>query len=130
MSIRHYYIKRRRSGTVAAFRVTHDQQLHGIDPRLDLRRHSPTGFEFGYGGSGPAQLALAILADYANETGYGLPHLAGDEVALNTYQSFKREFIARLPSGHLDPPVVVSYEIPAGKIKRWLDRALEHPAMT
>jgi len=29
--------------------------------RSDLFNHSPTGFEWGYGGSGPAQLALAIL---------------------------------------------------------------------
>jgi hypothetical protein len=28
--------------------------------RLDLWNHSPTGFEFGYGGSGPAQLALIL----------------------------------------------------------------------
>jgi hypothetical protein len=26
-------------------------------------RNSPTGFGWGYGGSGPAQLALALLAD-------------------------------------------------------------------
>lgn len=32
-----------------------------IDPSFAVRRHSPTGFEWGYGGSGPAQLALAIL---------------------------------------------------------------------
>lgn len=32
--------------------------------RLDLFNHSPDGFEWGYGGSGPAQLALAILADF------------------------------------------------------------------
>ena len=32
-----------------------------VEPSLVLRRHSPTGFEWGYGGSGPAQLALAIL---------------------------------------------------------------------
>lgn len=31
--------------------------------RNDLRNHSPTGAEWGYGGSGPAQLALAILSD-------------------------------------------------------------------
>lgn len=30
--------------------------------RLDLWNHSPTGFNWGYGGSGPAQLALALLA--------------------------------------------------------------------
>ena len=33
-----------------------------LDPRLDLCSHSPSGFEWGYGGSGPAQLALALLA--------------------------------------------------------------------
>ena len=32
-----------------------------LDPRYDLRNHSPTGFAWGYGGSGPSQLALAIL---------------------------------------------------------------------
>lgn len=31
--------------------------------RLDLVNHSPTGFAWGYCGSGPAQLALAIPAD-------------------------------------------------------------------
>ncbi|GAF79707.1 unnamed protein product, partial [marine sediment metagenome] len=34
-----------------------------LPPRLDLRNHSPMGFECGYLGSGPAQLALALLAD-------------------------------------------------------------------
>ena len=42
-------------------RVTVD--MEPLDPRLDLANHSPTGFEWGYGGSGPAQLALALLAD-------------------------------------------------------------------
>lgn len=31
--------------------------------RLDLGNHSPMGFEWGYVGSGPHQLALAMLAD-------------------------------------------------------------------
>ena len=35
-----------------------------LDPRFDLRNHSPDGFEWGYYGSGPAQLALALLCDY------------------------------------------------------------------
>lgn len=30
--------------------------------------HSPTGLEWGYGGQGPADLALSILADYFGET--------------------------------------------------------------
>lgn len=54
-----------------------------LDPRHDLFNHSPTGFEWGYGGSGPAQLALAILADY---TGDG-------ELAVRMHQAFKRELV-------------------------------------
>lgn len=51
--------------------------------RLDLRNHSPSGFEWGYEGSGPAQLALAILA-------FEYP----DDIALKHYQDFKREVVA------------------------------------
>jgi hypothetical protein len=58
-----------------------------LNPRLDLRSHSPAEFEWGYGGSGPAQLALAILAD----------HLGDDKEALNLYQRFKWVVIAELP---------------------------------
>lgn len=57
-----------------------------LDMRLDLRNHSPTGFEWGYGGSGPSQLALAILADHS-----------GDEVAQKWYQPFKWRMISSLP---------------------------------
>ena len=58
-----------------------------LNPRHDLWNHSPYGFEWGYAGSGPAQLALAILAD----------HCANSEEALNLYQRFKWEVIAELP---------------------------------
>lgn len=58
-----------------------------LDPRLELRNHSPTGFEWGYGGSGPAQLALAILADY----------LGDDTAALERYQRYKEVVVVRLP---------------------------------
>ena len=34
-----------------------------LKPRLDVVNHSPAGFAWGYGGSGPAQLALALLLD-------------------------------------------------------------------
>ena len=65
--------------------VTVDGDL--LDPRLDLYNHSPDGFEWGYGGSGPAQLALAILAH----------HLSDDEQALGLHQRFKSLVIAGLP---------------------------------
>ena len=55
--------------------------------RRDLQCHSPAEFEWGYGGGGPAQLALAILAD----------HLDDDQEALNLYQRFKWAVIAELP---------------------------------
>ena len=61
-----------------------------LDPRFDLRFHSPDGFEWGYCGSGPAQLALALLAD----------HCGNDEQALNFYQRFKWAVIAGLPRHH------------------------------
>jgi hypothetical protein len=60
---------------------------HPLNPRLDLWNHSPTGFEWGYCGSGPAQLALALLAD----------HLADDRQALDIYQRFKWAVVAELP---------------------------------
>jgi hypothetical protein len=55
--------------------------------RLDLANKSPTGFSWGYSGSGPAQLALALLAD-----------VIGDDEALKMYQSFKSYFVAVLPA--------------------------------
>ena len=58
-----------------------------LNPRLDLWNHSPTGFEWGYGGSGPAQLALALLAD----------HLGCDGEAVSLHQDFKRTIVAVLP---------------------------------
>ena len=61
-----------------------------LNPRNDLWNHSPTGFEWGYGGSGPAQLALAILAD----------HCGNDEQAFNFHHRFKWTVIAGLPKRH------------------------------
>lgn len=55
-----------------------------LAPRLDLRNHSPTGFEWGYGGSGPAQLSLALCVDVLQD--------AGEAVAV--YQRVKEFLIA------------------------------------
>lgn len=57
-----------------------------LDPRHDLRNHSPDGFQWGYGGSGPAQLALALVADATGD----------DELAQRTYQRLKFKVIAAL----------------------------------
>jgi hypothetical protein len=63
-----------------------DGRPRPLEPRLDIRNHSPDGFEWGYGGSGPAQLALAILAD----------HLGDDDRAQMLYQRFKFRVVGNL----------------------------------
>lgn len=54
-------------------------------------RHSPDGFAWGYGGSGPAELARCILIDY----------FGGDDAeerAEHLYQNFKMDVLATFPS--------------------------------
>ena len=65
-----------------------------LNPRFDLRNHSPTGFEWGYGGSGPAQLALALCVDALD--GYDDN---ADERAQKVYQSFKFAVVGHLKDG-------------------------------
>ena len=56
-----------------------------LEQRQGLRNHSPSGFSWGYSGSGAAQLALAILADFYDD----------DSRAMDQYMDFKREFVAQ-----------------------------------
>ena len=70
--------------SLAGAEVTVDGQP--LDPRFDLKRLSPTGFEWTYEGNGPAQLALALLAD----------HLGDDTQALALYEYFMRVVVADL----------------------------------
>jgi hypothetical protein len=72
---------------------------HRLAPRFDLRNHSPDGFEWGYQGSGPAQLALAILVDHLLVAGIppnAPPWLGPVDLALRMYQQFKSEVVAEL----------------------------------
>ena len=77
---------------------------HPLNPRLDLWNHSPTGFEWGYCGSGPAQLALALLAD----------HLADDRQALDIYQRFKWAVVVELPKKR--------WTLTSHEVDQWLER--------
>lgn len=82
------YIGTRLGDGQLAVIVSRDGELGDDLPlRLDLVNHSPSGFECGYGGSGPAQLALAILADL----------LGDDDQAIRLHQGFKAKRIAKLP---------------------------------
>ena len=69
-----------------------------LNPRLDLWNHSLTGFEWGYAGSGPAQLALALLADCLSDEQdavvAGLPYAGWtltEEEILETLNAFENE---------------------------------------
>jgi hypothetical protein len=72
-----------------------------LNPRLDLYNHSPSGLAWGYAGSGPAQLALAILAHYLHAI--GAPN--ADALAMRHHQEFKARAIAPLP---MDEPFTLT----------------------
>lgn len=82
-----YRGKRTANGCVVTVQVKDGAKPFQLPMRFDLRRHSPTGYEWSYSGSGPAQLALALLADA----------LGDDERALRLYQRYKARVVANLP---------------------------------
>jgi hypothetical protein len=57
-----------------------------LDPRFEVRRFSPMGFEWTYEGDGPRQLALALLCD----------HLGDPARALALTEGFMRDVVAEL----------------------------------
>jgi hypothetical protein len=102
----------------------------GARPSVRLLKHcelhSPTGFETGYAGSGPADLAASILADVYGvrpermknvwEKGWGIREgEAGAGKVLRLHQLFKQDFISprKLEPGQ-------SYEITGEEIAAWI----------
>lgn len=85
--------------------VIEDSSARALAPRLDLVNYSPDSergvFGWGYGGSGAAQLALAILADATDPV-----------IATRLHQHFKSDKIARLPRG--------TWRITATEVSEWL----------
>jgi len=79
-----------------------------LDPARSQKvwNHSPDGFAWGYGGSGPAQLALAIL----------LAAGLSDDDAVRLHQPFKWAFIAPLPQGRFSISVDVDGWIKAPNV--------------
>ncbi len=70
------------------------RRSHRIDPLPHIVRHSPTGFEWGFAGSGPADLALA-LCDAAT---------AGRITDAATYQGVKSALVATIDADEWDLP--------------------------
>ena len=69
-----------------------------------MRNHSPTGPAWGYGGSGPAQLALAILLAVTDAA-----------PAQRFYQQFKWSVIAPIEADR--------WVLDAGDVLNWLESA-------
>lgn len=81
------------------------RQSWDLPLRLDLRNHSPSGFNWGYGGSGPAQLALAILVNFTGNEAFALAH----------YQDFKWHFLATEAMG-----TASRFQIEGAQIIEWI----------
>lgn len=63
--------------------VTKDGEILDPGPSIAVHNHAPE-FNWGYGGSGPAQLALALLLDVTKDRGLS------DQL----HQLFKEQFVA------------------------------------
>lgn len=99
MAIYRGHQKRTKQG---GFLVTKDDQPLSPAPSQKLWNHSPDGFAWAYQGSGPAQLALALLLDVTGDK----------DLALRLHQTFKREVIARLGT---------PWRMTTESIQRWLE---------
>lgn len=83
--------------------VTVDDEA--LNPHRDIANHSPTGFGWGYLGSGCAQLALAIMvSEYGTDLNkHPVP-----------YQRFKAEVLANIPGDK-------AFKLNSIQIKNWVE---------
>jgi len=94
-------------GCLVTVTETYSGQVTSFDVLKHIQRHSPTGFQWGFGGSGPADLALSILVDFAHRTNQYIE-------AFRLYQGFKWDVIANI-QGDLN--------ITGKQIEQWLKNA-------
>lgn len=104
-----YTFKRGEPCEISVSEFEADSKVEGknypINHRCDLINHSPTGLEWGYFGSGPAQAALAVLADYWSDatklngrlcrlvSDVPSPRGNGDRLAMMFHHRFKTDVI-------------------------------------
>lgn len=89
--------------TASGVVVTKDGEILSPLPSLEVINHSPDGFNWGYSGSGPAQLSLALLLDV----------LGDPELAQRHHQNFKEEVVASF--GDI-------WQITGDEIRQWLHK--------
>jgi hypothetical protein len=89
----------------AEVKVYGELSIYNLDDATSVYNHSPTGMSWGYCGSGPAQLALAILVDHKDK-----------ESALPIYHQFMREIVSRFQS---------TWSITGMEIQSWINKELK-----
>lgn len=82
------YVGFRVDGRAVVLNLSEHRRL-SLERSLDLVNHSPTGFEWGYSGSGPAQLACALLLDYYDDEQFVREH----------YIAFRNRVVSQLECG-------------------------------
>lgn len=85
---------------------------------LEEVNHSPTGFEWGYLGSGPAQLAYAILRTFFEHVGDLTPE-SSEREAHKYYQDFKYDIVCHKFGRSTE------WEIGSDEVDMWLGGKFE-----
>ena len=96
------FISKNYDGSVEKYVTIHGSILEPKESQ-EVINHSPNGFSWGYGGSGPAQLALAILLRFCRK-----------EEAVKLHQPFKWDIIAKFP-------IDEEWELTDTRVHDWLD---------
>ena len=86
------------------YQVTLNGIFFNPAPSQKVHNHSPDGFSWGYGGAGPAQLALAIILLETDK-----------ETAIDRHQQFKNEVIAGLNREQ-------GFTLTSEDVQRWLGK--------
>lgn len=72
-----------------------------LEKSLEIAKHSPDGFQWGYSGSGPAQLAAAILYEITDDV----------ELSRSYYELFKHDHVSQWED---------TFEISEFEVRIWL----------
>lgn len=92
--------------------VLRDGRQLALKPSLLVWNHSPTGFNWGYMGSGPAQLALALLLDATHDK----------DIAARYHQAFKSEYVANWSSS-------ATWQLTDAEIRAWVEEKIDADPM-
>lgn len=89
-----------------------DVKIGPLHNRMDVFRHSPDGYSWGYGGSGPHQLAGNLLMHMLGG------NKAAAEIARQYYHQFVNDFLCKVDMAE---PIEIREE----DVRQWLAKQAE-----